>query len=246
MIRVEDHERRWVTYDYNQDGMLAIVTRSDGRARHYSYDGHLMTVVRDEAAATIAGANLRPPSGARKRFFVAGPADVGGVNDGIDHERPAPIVVWDVEADLVVVFEHVGTDYRGSDSVGLLVHVRSALPKLTVREVQDQVAVAIKCDALDAVEGQDDSRRLIVDLTRDQKRKPLLGSGNAIPIGFGPLACVSRLLLGSDGLFEYVPHERIRDLSNSLPLANAAAALVDAARLPSGALQDDVAVIVAG
>jgi PPM family protein phosphatase len=86
----------------------------------------------------------------------------------------------------------------------------------------------------------------IVDLTRDQKRKPLLGSGNAIPIGFGPLACVSRLLLGSDGLFEYVPHERIRDLSNSLPLANAAAALVDAARLPSGALQDDVAVIVAG
>jgi serine/threonine protein phosphatase PrpC len=86
----------------------------------------------------------------------------------------------------------------------------------------------------------------IVDLTRDQRRKPLLGSGHAIPIGFGPLACTSRLLLGSDGLFKYVPHERIRNLSSSVPLAHAAAVLVDAARLPSGALQDDVAVIVAG
>jgi serine/threonine protein phosphatase PrpC len=86
----------------------------------------------------------------------------------------------------------------------------------------------------------------IVDLTQNQKRKPFLGSSNAVPIGFGPQVCENRLLLGSDGLFKYVADERIRDLSSSLPLAHAAAALVDSARLPSGALQDDVAVIVAG
>ena len=65
-------------------------------------------------------------------------------------------------------------------------------------------------------------------------------------MGFGPLPCVARLLLGSDGLFKYVQHERIRDLTSTHAVAEAAAALVSAARLPSGALQDDIAVIVAG
>lgn len=86
----------------------------------------------------------------------------------------------------------------------------------------------------------------VVDLTHRQKPKPLLGSGSAMPIGFGPLPCVGRLLIGSDGLFKYVQHERIRDLASKLPLDEAAAALIGAARLRSGALQDDIAVIVVG
>jgi len=40
--------------------------------------------------------------------------------------------------------------------------------------------------------------------------------------------------------------DRILELATALPLARGAAALVDAARLRSGALQDEVAVIVAG
>jgi serine/threonine protein phosphatase PrpC len=86
----------------------------------------------------------------------------------------------------------------------------------------------------------------VTDLTRDQKRKPLLGSGHAVPVGFGPLPCVGRLLLGSDGLFKYVQPERIRDLVSRTSVAETPGALVDAARLPSGALQDDIAVIIAG
>jgi serine/threonine protein phosphatase PrpC len=86
----------------------------------------------------------------------------------------------------------------------------------------------------------------IADLTQHQKAKPLLGSGNAVPIGFGPLPFVGRVLVGSDGLFKYVSHDRIATLAGSLPCDDAAAALVDAARLRSGALQDDIAVIVAG
>jgi len=86
----------------------------------------------------------------------------------------------------------------------------------------------------------------VLDLTQHQQPKPLLGSGDAMPIGFGPVPCFGRLLVGSDGLFKYVPHERIRNLVSTLPLQDAPAALVAAARLRSGALQDDIAVIVAG
>jgi len=85
----------------------------------------------------------------------------------------------------------------------------------------------------------------ITDLTQLQNAKPLLGSGNARALGFGPLPLVGRMLIGSDGLFKYVPHDRIAALAN-LPLTDAAAALIGAARLRSGALQDDIAVIVAG
>jgi hypothetical protein len=86
----------------------------------------------------------------------------------------------------------------------------------------------------------------VTDLTQYQKSKPLLGSGNATPIGFGPLPCVGRVLVASDGLFKYVPYDRIRNLASTLPLADVPATLVAAARLRSGTLQDDVAVIVAG
>ena len=86
----------------------------------------------------------------------------------------------------------------------------------------------------------------VTDLTQHQKPKPLLGSGNATPIGFGPLPCVGRVLIGSDGLFKYVPHGRIHDLASTLPFDDVPRALVDAARLRSGGLQDDIAVIVAG
>ena len=86
----------------------------------------------------------------------------------------------------------------------------------------------------------------VTDLTQHQKTKPLLGSGSAVPIGFGPFPFVGRVLLGSDGLFKYVSHDRIATLASSLPFADAATGLVDAARLRSGALQDDIAVVVAG
>lgn len=87
------------------------------------------------------------------------------------------------------------------------------------------------------VRGQD-----VSDLTEHQHRKPLLGSGVASPVSFGPVDCGAYVLLASDGLFKYAPPRRIAELVRSLPPAAAAHALVDAARLPSGRLQDDVAV----
>ena len=84
------------------------------------------------------------------------------------------------------------------------------------------------------------------DLTRSQVRKPLLGSGRAWPVPFGPRPRGSRrLLLASDGLFKYAPPSGIQALAATSPLADAPRALIELVRLPSGALQDDVAVIVA-
>jgi len=84
------------------------------------------------------------------------------------------------------------------------------------------------------------------DLTSGQSRKPLVGSGSAVPVSFASEQKFDRVLLGSDGLFKYLPAERICALSVLSPIDAAAAALANAVRLPSGSLQDDVALVVAG
>jgi serine/threonine protein phosphatase PrpC len=87
------------------------------------------------------------------------------------------------------------------------------------------------------------TRNDIRDLTADQVRKPLQGTGAAVPTAFeAPLQ--DRLLIGSDGLFKYVRPERIVELASHPVLDEAVAGLVDAARLKNGRLQDDVAVVL--
>ena len=85
----------------------------------------------------------------------------------------------------------------------------------------------------------------IIDLTRQQVRKPLLGSGRAQAVPF-EAKFNGRLLLASDGLLKYVPRDRITELARLPSLSDAADALVLASRLPSGGLNDDIALIIAG
>jgi serine/threonine protein phosphatase PrpC len=85
-----------------------------------------------------------------------------------------------------------------------------------------------------------------LDLLEDQRRKPLLGSGAAVPVGFGPHPMGDRVIIGTDGLFKYVDSPRIGALASLDPLDLAVEKLVDAARLGSGELQDDIAVVLAG
>ncbi|HVH32982.1 MAG TPA: hypothetical protein VM847_02590 [Tahibacter sp.] len=85
----------------------------------------------------------------------------------------------------------------------------------------------------------------ITDMTGSQRRKPLLGSGEALPIAFGPVPLRGRLLLGSDGLFNYATAARIADVVTNHALETAAERLIDAVRLPSGTLQDDVSIALA-
>lgn len=83
----------------------------------------------------------------------------------------------------------------------------------------------------------------IEDLTESQIRKPLIGSGRAVPTGFAsPLA--GTVLAASDGLWKYVQRNRIAAMALESDLETAAGRLVEAARLQSGDLQDDLSVIL--
>ena len=86
--------------------------------------------------------------------------------------------------------------------------------------------------------------RGILDLTSGQHRKPLLGSGEALPVGFGPIELSGRLLIASDGLFKYATRQDIVQRAIGVSLNDAVERLIGGLRLRSGALQDDVAIIL--
>jgi len=84
----------------------------------------------------------------------------------------------------------------------------------------------------------------ILDLTRHQLRKPLLGNGEAVPVVFGPDFVEGRLLVATDGLFKYAQRTELARRALAESVDDAVPALVDSVRLRSGALQDDVAVVL--
>ena len=85
----------------------------------------------------------------------------------------------------------------------------------------------------------------VLDLTEAQRRKPLLGSGRAVPVAFGPVAFEGRLLVATDGLFSYSSPDNRTRLVKSGSIEEAADALVATVRLRSGALPDDLALVLA-
>jgi len=83
------------------------------------------------------------------------------------------------------------------------------------------------------------------DLTCRQGRKPFLGTGGANPIGFARDALVGTLLMASDGLLKYTSSECIAAAALAANLENAAQNLIGLVRYASGALPDDVSVLLA-
>lgn len=84
-----------------------------------------------------------------------------------------------------------------------------------------------------------------VDLTGGQSRKPLIGSRSARPFAFaGRRVPGEYLLLATDGLLKYAPSERIVSACRAHPAELDAAQLIELVRYPSGALPDDVTVIL--
>jgi len=84
----------------------------------------------------------------------------------------------------------------------------------------------------------------VVDLTRHQHRKPLLGSGEAIVTPIGPVWYSGRIVVVTDGITKYVPYQKMIEIVRTAPLEEAIPSLVEAARLPNGELQDDVAAVL--
>ncbi len=86
--------------------------------------------------------------------------------------------------------------------------------------------------------------KAIIDLTENQHRKPLLGSDEAMPMGFGPTELSGRLLLATDGLFKYATESDIANHAMGVSVIDAVERLVAGLRLRSGTLQDDVGIIL--
>jgi serine/threonine protein phosphatase PrpC len=81
------------------------------------------------------------------------------------------------------------------------------------------------------------------DLTRNRVRKPLLGSGGAVPTGFSHPTAHGLLLVATDGFCNYVRREALLQEILWIDFAVLARKLVEMVRLPSGDLWDDVGLV---
>jgi serine/threonine protein phosphatase PrpC len=84
----------------------------------------------------------------------------------------------------------------------------------------------------------------IEDLTELQVRKPLVGSGSAMPITFRKALGAGTLLLATDGLFKYASRTDIVRVALGDDLDGAAQELVRLPQLRSGEVPDDVGVVL--
>jgi serine/threonine protein phosphatase PrpC len=83
----------------------------------------------------------------------------------------------------------------------------------------------------------------LIDLTRNQVRKPLLGSGRAEPVPFEHSSLSGILLVATDGFGNYVRRDRLTKEILWIDFAVLARELVEMVRLPSGELWDDVGLV---
>jgi len=81
------------------------------------------------------------------------------------------------------------------------------------------------------------------NLTAGQIRKPLLGSGDAVPVGFTHDSRPSLLLVATDGFCNYVRREKLLKEILWIDFAVLVRKLVEMVRLPSGELWDDVGIV---
>jgi PPM family protein phosphatase len=81
-------------------------------------------------------------------------------------------------------------------------------------------------------------------LTSHQQRKPLLGSGESVPVGFESGALDGLMIVATDGFCNYVKREDMVKLIPYEDFAVLPKRLVDLVRLRSGALNDDVGIAI--
>lgn len=78
-----------------------------------------------------------------------------------------------------------------------------------------------------------------------QQRKPLLGTGEAVPRPFAAPWNGGLVILGSDGFWNYVRRDRLLADLRFIDFPVLGKTLVEMVRLPSGGLADDTAVLCA-
>ena len=84
-----------------------------------------------------------------------------------------------------------------------------------------------------------------IDLTQNQNRKPLLGSGFASPVAFTHSPLSGLLLMSSDGFCNYAKRDALTPLIAQSDFYAIPRKCIELVRLPSGELWDDVAIAAA-
>lgn len=84
----------------------------------------------------------------------------------------------------------------------------------------------------------------VIDLTRDQLRKPLVGAGCTPVVFSNAFNFGSTLLVASDGLLRYAKPSEIVRVAQHASIEEAIRALIDVVRLRSGELQDDISIVL--
>jgi len=83
----------------------------------------------------------------------------------------------------------------------------------------------------------------MLDLTKHQNRKPLLGSGNATPVSFTNSMLEGVLLTATDGFWNYAKRTDVPTTIHRTDFYAIPRTCVEMVRLPSGELWDDLGVI---
>ena len=81
------------------------------------------------------------------------------------------------------------------------------------------------------------------ELTINQNRKPLLGSGMAEPVGFTYHSLTGILLIGTDGFFNYVKPPLIQSVVANPDFQTLPRRCIEMVRLPSGSFWDDIGIV---
>lgn len=84
----------------------------------------------------------------------------------------------------------------------------------------------------------------VLELTEHQFRKPLIGTGQATPVAFGPTLFGGIILVASDGLFKYASMEKIISTIATNTSDTTPNRLINLVRLGSNALSDDTTVAI--
>lgn len=133
------------------------------------------------------------------------------------------------------------------DAEGWCEVLRQADQRIAVGET---TAVVVACSARGIVGASVGDSRVwlleddgILDLTADQVRKPLLGTGEAQPVGFSRPSSSGLLLACTDGFCNYVRRDALLREIHWIDFAVLPRRLVEMVRLPSKELWDDVGIV---
>jgi len=84
----------------------------------------------------------------------------------------------------------------------------------------------------------------ITNLTANQRRKPLLGTGEAVPVGFTLDSLVGILIVATDGFCNYIKPAQVIKAIATAEFVALPRTLLSMVRLKSGELWDDVGIVV--